>query len=154
MGQYFKPLNLDRREFICPWCIGGGAKLWEWAANPQGAIFTLLLRKSNQLGGGDIGFTAPIVDESDDEDSVSRTLQLALAREGAAVNIPSGSIVGRWAEDRVLLIGDYDSSELYDESRSYTNISKLVVDEWNDFIGLESLQLTFNDNCSCWTDEE
>ena len=30
-----------------------GAKLWELSANTQGAIFTLLLRKSDDRGGGD-----------------------------------------------------------------------------------------------------
>ncbi|MDB5392139.1 MAG: hypothetical protein JWM11_7785 [Planctomycetaceae bacterium] len=49
MGQYFAAVNTDKKEFVCPWCIGGGAKLWEWAANPTGAIFTLLLRKSDEV---------------------------------------------------------------------------------------------------------
>ncbi len=53
MGQYFKAVNLDKREVVCLWCLDGGAKLWEWAANPQGSIFTLLLRKSTGSGGGD-----------------------------------------------------------------------------------------------------
>jgi hypothetical protein len=36
MGQYFKACDLDKQEYICPWCVGGAAKLWEWAANPWG----------------------------------------------------------------------------------------------------------------------
>ena len=47
MGQYFKAVNLDKREYVCPSCIGGLAKLWEWAANNHGSIFTLLLQKSD-----------------------------------------------------------------------------------------------------------
>jgi hypothetical protein len=50
MGQYFRPANVDKKEYVCPRCIGGFAKLYEWAANPQGAIFTMLLRKSSASG--------------------------------------------------------------------------------------------------------
>lgn len=49
MGQYFKAINTKKEEFVCPWCIGGGAKFYEWAANPQGGIFTLLLHKSSAI---------------------------------------------------------------------------------------------------------
>lgn len=48
MGQYFKLVNLDMQEVVCPWSLGGDAKLWEWAANTQGAVLTLLLRKSDE----------------------------------------------------------------------------------------------------------
>jgi hypothetical protein len=54
MGQYFKAVNLDKKEYVCPWAIGGMAKLWEWCANNQAGIFPFLLRKSNEGGGGDI----------------------------------------------------------------------------------------------------
>ncbi len=59
MVQYFKAVNLDKREVclsVVPtrWCLRGGAKLWEWAASPYGIVFTLLLRKSstrpNEIG--------------------------------------------------------------------------------------------------------
>ena len=41
MGQYYVAVNKRKREYICPWCLGGVAKLWEWAVNPQSAIFPL-----------------------------------------------------------------------------------------------------------------
>jgi len=62
MGQYFKAVNLKKREYVCPWCIGGLAKLYEWSANPQGAIFPLLLRRSTQAGGGD--YQGPTYEEA------------------------------------------------------------------------------------------
>lgn len=49
MGQYYKAVNTKKQEYVCPWCICGGAKLWEWAANTQGSIFTLLLQKSSAI---------------------------------------------------------------------------------------------------------
>lgn len=55
MGQYFRLINYDKKEFVDPWNIGGGAKLYEWCANYQEAgIIPFLLRKSSQGGGGDI----------------------------------------------------------------------------------------------------
>ena len=53
IGQYFRAVNKTKKEVVCPWCVGGGAKLWEWAANPIGALFVLLLRRSSGSGGGD-----------------------------------------------------------------------------------------------------
>jgi hypothetical protein len=123
MGQYFAAVNKDKHEFVCPWCINGGAKLWEWAANSQGAIFTLLLRQSDEGGGGDWK----------GEDSIG----------------------SRWAGDRVALVGDYDSSKLWDECyehRSYRNISKEVVEAWNEFIELPEKKLHYRPCMGCTTD--
>ncbi|MEM3860220.1 MAG: hypothetical protein QW478_12600 [Candidatus Micrarchaeaceae archaeon] len=45
MGQYFTLVNLDKKEYVSPWDINGGAKLWEWMANLDecGVIFALIL---------------------------------------------------------------------------------------------------------------
>ena len=130
MGQYFKAVNLDKREVVCPWCIGGGAKLWEWAANRQGAILTLLLRKSDEGGGGDFyGYLKGV-------------------GEGGPIRCALSPIAGRWAGDRVALIGDYDSSRLWEVLPEFRNISKELVDEWNAFIELPDLKLTFRPDCT------
>ena len=50
--------------------------------------------------------------------------------------IPKESIVGRWAGDRVTLVGDYDDSELYTTATElYRNISEPLVEAWNQFLG-------------------
>jgi hypothetical protein len=115
MGQYFKIVNEDKKEVVNPWDIGGVAKFWEWLANPQARVFVWLLRQSDGDGGGDIGT---------DERERYQTL-------------------GRWAGDRITLIGDYDSSGLWDiaatkdadgkplEDAAYTDISALVRKEFN-----------------------
>jgi len=54
MGQYYVLVNLTKKEIVCPWCIGGFAKLWEWCVNKQAGILPFLLRKSSEGGGGDI----------------------------------------------------------------------------------------------------
>jgi hypothetical protein len=131
MGQYFKAVNIDKREVVCPWCIGGGAKLWEWSANTQGSIFTLLLRKSDEGGGGDFyGYHK----ECD---------------EGGPITCRPEPMVGRWAGDRVALVGDYDPSNLYTEAAGYRNISRELVAVWNDFIELPDRRLEFHADCSC-----
>ena len=115
MGQYFKIVNEDKKEVVNAWDIGGGAKFWEWMYNPQIRVFGWLLRKSDGDGGGDI---------PSEERGQYQTL-------------------GRWAGDRVTLVGDYDSSELYQKASNeddagekrqdgeYTDISKLVREEFN-----------------------
>jgi hypothetical protein len=131
MGQYFKAVNLDKKEYVCPWCIGGGAKLWEWAANPQGAVFTLLLRKSDEGGGGDFyGYHKG-------------------CGEGGAISCELSPIAGGWAGDRIVLVGDYDSSKLWDTANSFRNISGQVVEEWNRSIGLDDHKLSYRPDCAC-----
>jgi hypothetical protein len=113
MGQYFKLVNLDKKEVVNPWDIGGLTKFWEWLYNPQARVLVWLLRQSDEGGGGDI-----------DEPERYSTL-------------------GRWAGDRITLIGDYDSSGLWDKSKTkevdgrplpnteHTDISKTLRQEFN-----------------------
>jgi hypothetical protein len=157
MGQYFKAVNLDRKEVVCPWCMGGGAKLWEWAANPQGAVFTLLLRKSDRSGGGDyFGYPTQNIelDRASPEGlhrSMLEAFRTVAGIEGKPVSVPPDSIVGRWAGERVVLVGDYDSSGVFGESEKLRNISKELVEVWNDFIEIPEMKLKYNPDCSCQT---
>lgn len=155
MGQYFKAVNLDRKEVVCPWCLGGGAKLWEWAANAYGSVFTLLLRKSSGGGGGDYGsLPTQFLSFEDGAESIEKAVAAGVAREGQPFELPEDSIVGRWAGDRIVLVGDYDDSNLWDELPSYRNISKDVVTAWNDFIEMEEMQLEFRSDCCSSQDDK
>lgn len=80
MGQYWKPVNLDKREFIDPHRLGCGLKLWEQIANPEvgRALVILLAVMPERRGGGDL---------------------------------QSNPFIGRWAGDRVVLVGDYSVDE-------------------------------------------
>src|SRR5437867_4368322 len=49
---------------------------------------------------------------------------------------------GRWARDKISLIGDYDTSELYGRAAArFTNIGAGLVEEYNEFVEDEELQL-------------
>jgi hypothetical protein len=150
MGQYFRAVNKTKKEVVCPWCIGGGAKLWEWAANPLGAVFVLLLRKSSGSGGGDYWQQIPQIVELTGTEPAD--FAKALATIGCLEGAPAPtepSIVGRWAGDEVYLVGDYDSSRLYQESCGYRNISEELVTAWNSFIDLDDHRLELRPTCNC-----
>ncbi len=149
MGQYFKAVNLDKKEYVCPWCLDGVRKLFEWAVNKQGAVFTLLLRQSSQSGGGDFSGPGTQFIDLDAGVSLSEVIAKGVTREGMLVNLPPESIVGRWAGDRITLVGDYDDSGLYQKASSYLNISERLVDAWNEFVNWDEHELEFRPGCSC-----
>jgi hypothetical protein len=123
MGQYYKVVNLDKKEFIYPHAFGDGLKLMEFGCSSCGTMTALavLLANSNGRGGGDL--------RSDNE------------------------IVGSWAGDRIVVAGDYaepgDSCEgdsdpgasaepnLYHRCHAtgdFTDISPLVLEAISDDI--------------------
>lgn len=133
MGQYHYPCNMDRHEFLNPHSFGDGLKILEFAPSGHGTMYGLgvLLAASNKggaRGGGDLhpwlggpGYEGREVPARGDEDALMQ------------------HIVGRWAGDRVAIIGDYakvgdfdsfdpdDSPWSDDEGRNWTDISSLVV---------------------------
>ena len=114
MGQYFMPVNLTKREYFTAWEIGGTAKLVEWCANPQAGVLAYLLRRSDEEGGGDVQ-----IDES---------IEFA----------------GRWAGDEIYLVGDYDSSRLFQEATLlFRNIAEPLVAEYNRFMNWDERRLVY-----------
>src|SRR4051794_11567429 len=111
MGQYFIAVNKTRREYVCSWDIGGGAKLWEWCANSTAGIFPYLLRQSNEGGGGDINIENP---------------QFAGRWAGEIV-----CLVGDYDRSKL-----YEEAR-----DGYRNISKELAKEYNEFIHIADLKL-------------
>ena len=103
MGQYYIIANTAKREFIHPHVFGAGLKHMELASSSSMMYaMSLLIVQSDGIGGGDWGSIYP-----------------------AARN--DHPIVGQWAGDPVIMVGDYDGSGLYDEARrSYTDVSMPV----------------------------
>ena len=56
MGQYWIPVNFDKKEFIHPHSLDSGLKLWEiLASSPVGqALVVLLANMPEPRGSGDL----------------------------------------------------------------------------------------------------
>lgn len=83
MGQYYKIVNIDKKEYINPHDFGDGAKLMSFALSSMGVMsgLAILLADGNGNGGGDL--------YTDGLDQFN------------------WDIVGRWAGDRIVIAGDY-----------------------------------------------
>lgn len=81
MGQYHKIVNLDKREFLDPSKLGAGEKAWEQFANYPSTPQALILLISSSNGRGGGDLDGP-----DD-------------------------VLGRWAGDRIAMVGDYSERE-------------------------------------------
>ncbi len=143
MVQCFKAVNLDKREFICPWCMHEGAGLTQWAVGRHSGVLSILTCQSS-------------VDREDSAQSyvIASEVKSVVIAEVSHKSIfkdespTSTTVTGRWAGDRVCLIGDHDASGHWDELPSYVNITEAVVEEWNRLIHGEDAQLAFN-HCGC-----
>lgn len=86
--------------------------------NPSG-LLAYLLRESDRSGGGDLGVYAQTVEHVDGL-SNEEMMRLIAAKARATENIPLTDTqracvyAGRWAGDRITMIGDYDTGGLYD----------------------------------------
>lgn len=81
MGQYYRVLNITKKEFIHPHKFGDGMKLLEFGASAEGTMcaLALLLAEGNGRGGGDIDSSNPII--------------------------------GSWARGQIVVAGDYADAE-------------------------------------------
>jgi len=112
MGQYFLIANLTKQEYLHPHKLGCGLKLWEICANRQIGVLAYLLRKSDDLGGGDIE------------------------------NFKDYPNAGRWAGDAIVVIGDYHHNGLYDFiEKWFKEITDEIAEEYNRFIELEKCKI-------------
>ena len=86
MGQYWLVVNLDKREYVHPHPVGSGLKLWEQVAAHPGtgtALVILCAAQREVRGGGDL------------------EMHYKEAKE----------VIGRWAGDRIAIVGDYAEPE-------------------------------------------
>jgi hypothetical protein len=84
LGQYWLAVNLDRKEFVHGHRLGSGLKLWEMVANAPGvgaALIILTAAHPEERGGGDLNH--------------------------AALVGTNEQVIGRWAGNRIAIVGDY-----------------------------------------------
>ena len=145
MGQYFILVNLDKGEYIK---VLGALKLWEWCANNHARLAVWLLAKGPQ-DGTTLLIHDPKFREAEEvffnsKDEVEKMRAFEIINEEASKPIGQGyfKTCGRWAGDRVVLIGDYDESGLYHRAlRKFKDITEEVVREFNEFIEREDLKV-------------
>lgn len=114
MGQYYMIANLDKKEFLYPHKMGSGLKLLEIAGSNLPRILTLLLQDSDGRGGGDGDIDNSIISE----------------------------FCGRWAGDRIAIVGDYDSKDIYGQlDEQYTDISFPARYAYNKWMVWDECQL-------------
>lgn len=102
MGQYYKIVNLDKRQYLHPHRFGDGLKLMEFAASGDGVMcgLAVLLADGNGRGGGDLDSSDPLV--------------------------------GSWAGDRVVIAGDYGDPGRFLEEYPDRNIYDVASEEFED----------------------
>jgi hypothetical protein len=103
MGQYFKVVNVKKREYINPHMFNDGMKLMEFGMSAGGTLTALavLLADGNGRGGGDLN--------------------------------SSNEIVGSWAGDPIVIAGDYaDDGKFLPADKQDTTLYSVVDVEGKD----------------------
>ena len=149
MGQYFKLVNVTKREYINPYCCGDLAKFAEAITGNMGSLLMYLVRKSTGGGGGDIPIAEEMYgivkemraklkqakEENNEKDIewYTRYLERYSKELKYAKKI---KLAGHWTGDQIALVGDYDRWGMYRKAAAeFKNITHLVIEEYNEFIG-------------------
>lgn len=110
MGQYWKCCSLTKKEFISSHRLDCGLKLWEQLANHPGtgaALIILCAAFPERRGGGDF-------DLDTNWHGPERTMPKHSSSPGPMPeSYPeiAKRTIGRWAGDRIALVGDYAERE-------------------------------------------
>jgi hypothetical protein len=103
MGQYYKIVNVKKREYINPHMFNDGMKLMEFGMSAGGTLTALavLLADGNGRGGGDLN--------------------------------SSNDIIGSWAGDPIVIAGDYaDDGKFLPADKQDTTLYSVVDVEGKD----------------------
>lgn len=98
MGQYYYVVNMDKKQYLHPRKFHEGLKATEFGYDRRTISALHALLTKSDGGGGG--------DYQDD---------------------PTG-VIGSWAGDRIWIVGDYDSSKLFDKAATeYEEISAKII---------------------------
>lgn len=135
MGQYWKVVNLDKREYLDQYKLGAGAKLWEQLANHPGtgaALIILCAAMPKTRGGGDF-------DLETNWHGIERDSAPNVNEPGAPpaeYQVIARRTIGRWAGDRIALVGDYaedtDLGQAWQASTIYSKCGDEAPGHWLD----------------------
>ena len=130
MGQYYKVVNITKKEYLSPFTFGDGMKLMEFASAGCGTLagLAVLLSSGNGRGGGDL--------RSEDR------------------------IIGSWAGDKIVIAGDYGDEKKYvtkkdceglkdDDGKalehSKVNLYHIVSEKYKD-VSIETIKALMDDD--------
>lgn len=108
MGQYHYVANYDKKEYLHPHKFNDGLKLMEFGCSAEGTLLglTVLLAASNTPGARGGGDLHPWIKGHGAHDN-DRTITGDPVRADWLME----NVVGRWAGDRIAIIGDYNEPE-------------------------------------------
>lgn len=118
MGQYYKVVNLSKRQFMNPHDFGDSGKLLEFGTSSFGIMngLAILLASGNGRGGGDL-YTSGTTKELgklkphqmvDHSYEISNEKGVKIPHE---IRVPK--IAGSWAGDQIVIAGDYANPNLF-----------------------------------------
>ena len=157
MGQYFRIVNLDKKEWIEP----DGWKLWELCANNSIRMLGYLLA-TNNWDGAQIAkhfFSRKELEELKrfySNQGFDYTVYMVDEKNFAGYVVPKLKYFGRWCGDRIAIVGDYADSPLctnykvgvtgpsfeeLEKNHEWKNITEEVVKEFNLFIEDDDLKV-------------
>lgn len=109
MGQYWYVVNLTKKEFITPHRLGAGFKLWEQLASHPGtgaALTVLCAAMPEPRGGGDFDTDENWRGPERQPDAI-RGHNMNPGPMPVSYPTIAKRTIGRWAGDRIALVGDY-----------------------------------------------
>lgn len=121
MGQYYKIINLDKKEYLHPHAFGNGLKLLEFGCSADGVLtgLAILLADGNGRGNGDLD-TVTYRGGAFKPKKYQR-VEYEWELDGKKHRIIVPKIVGSWAGDKVVISGDYsDKGKFIPEDRKFT----------------------------------
>jgi hypothetical protein len=126
MTQFFKIVNIDKKEFIEPSKMGHTYNLTNLSEKECGAAAALavLLASGNGRGGGDLAWTGCEGEKGWIPDISKRKhlrLESTFNAGGKECETVVPKIAGRWAGDRVVVAGDYGDKGAFMPSRPFTS---------------------------------
>ena len=107
MGQYWIPINLSKREYLRPHKLGTGLKLWEQLASSPGtgaALIILTAAMPELRGGGDFDLDKNWHGPERTNKSEYNAMPAPMPEEYQKI---AKRTIGRWAGDRIAIVGDY-----------------------------------------------
>jgi len=125
MGQYWKAVNLDKKEYLDAHQLGAGLKLWEQLAAHPGTSTALIILQAampEDRGGGDLDIEGRTLKNPEEYVKIARRT------------------IGRWVGDRVVLVGDYaEDSDIQNSPIPASKIYRLCRDPEDSDEGSEEL---------------